>query len=67
MTNRISQYLYSEDPCEQDSFTENYEEICDAAWRGMTNGDFDIAWSDLGQFHFKLTEQGRRNLGNGKS
>ena len=64
MKNRISQYWYSDDPDEQDSFTEEYADVCDAAWKGMTNGDFDIGWSDLGQFHFKLTEQGRRNFGN---
>ena len=56
MKNRISQYRYSDDPDEQDSFAEEYADVCDAAWKGMTNGDFDIEfggetwveeWQDL--------------------
>ena len=68
MKNRISQYWYSDDPDEQDSFTEEYADICDAAWRGMLNGDFDVAVGAIvGLFHFKLTEQGKSNFGNSKN
>ena len=51
MKNRISQYRYSDDPDEQDSFAEEYAEVCDAAGKGMTNGDFDIggSWVEAGK------------------
>ena len=62
MENRIRHYF---DPMSEQA--EIYAECCDAAWEGMTNGDFDVGFGvhvkqGIEDFYFRITDQGRENL-----